>query len=201
MYHVSYNCNLQWMKLLKLKFTKLLKLKFTSMRHSFQTNVTLLCQGVTHGELLRLSCLFWCPSQCTRRPPRCCWLLKLSYTHWRTAFNCMYTLFFWHCGFQVFSMHIMDTMITLIITWLNTFTHQGEKFVAQVFVKGICKQVFWKWTYNICQFREWLFTSRESPLIENGPNFSLTCNFWWSLHQQIRYMYRYTIKKQLLLMF
>ena len=79
-------------------------------------------------------------------PPCCCRLLKLSYTCWRTAFNCVHTLSFRHHGIQVFSTRLTGTCL------YNDYTdnHMTQRFHTsrwKIPHVSFCKQVFSTWTY------------------------------------------------------
>ena len=100
-----------------------------SRKHSYQKKTTVWCS---------LTGSFWCPPQRTRRWPRRYRLSKLSYTRWRTAFNCIHTLSFWNRGVQVFYTLITDTCLCndyyTISHMTQHFTHPGEKFCTWVSV-------------------------------------------------------------------
>ena len=88
----------------------------------------------------------WCLPQRTRWPPHCCRLSKLLYTRWRTAFNYVHTLCFWHCGIQVFTLCITDTCL------YNHYTdiHMNQCFHTsrwKILHLSFCKQVFSTWPY------------------------------------------------------
>ena len=98
----------------EIKFTKVLNLKFTSMCHSFQTNVTLYVK-----VSLIVSNWGWalCSDVLLSAPDNhhiAARLLKLSYTRWRVAFNCMHTLSFRHRGVQLFSMCMFAAMRIIV---------------------------------------------------------------------------------------